>query len=44
MLPVLGKLEEIKSFFLKLIPFGFAECNKSTRNVLTESAQPESNH
>ena len=33
MLPFLGKLEEVVSFFLKLIPFGFAEYNKSTLNV-----------
>ena len=35
MLPVVGKLEEIVSFFLKLFPFGFAdsEYNKSTWNL-----------
>ena len=47
MLPFLGKLEKIVSFFLQLelIPFGFTEYNKSTLNVqFTESAQPESNH
>ena len=44
MLPFLGKLEEIVPFFLQLIPFGFAEYNKSTFNVLKDSAQPESNH
>ena len=37
MLPFLGKLEEIVPFFLQLIPFGFAEYNKSTLNVFTES-------
>ena len=42
MLPFLGRLEEIVSLFLHLIPFGFAEYN--FLNVFTESAQPESNH
>ena len=41
MLPFLGKLEEVVSFFLKLIPFGFAEYNKFRLNVFTESAQRE---
>ena len=43
MLPVLGKLEEIASFIPKRIPFRFAEYNKLTLNVFTESAQRESN-
>ena len=33
MLPVLGKVEEIASFFPKRIPFRLAEYNKSTWNV-----------
>ena len=44
MLPFLGKLEEIVHFFLRLIPFGFAEYSKFTFNVLKIGAQPESNH
>ena len=38
MLPFLGKQEEIVSFFLKFIPFGFAKYSKVHMKQIYDSA------